>query len=171
MKDKSKQGFIDEDIKNLINLINKNPNYKTTSSCSGRIVLLKIPKIGKKYKAKWLYKTHKKANPKEIIKILKKEKHLHFLQEPAILHINCKNLESANKLLLLAHQSGFKNSGIISLKKNTLGLRSTEKIEAPLDIEKINTPYIKFLVEEANKKLKRTKEKINKLENNLKERW
>ena len=80
-KDNSKQGFIDKDIENLINLINKNPNYKTTSYCSGRIVLLKIPKLGQKNKANWLYKTHNEANPEEIIEILKKEKLIHFFQK------------------------------------------------------------------------------------------
>lgn len=38
--DNSKKGSIDVDIKELVDLINKNPDYYTTSSCSGRIVVL-----------------------------------------------------------------------------------------------------------------------------------
>ncbi len=167
MKDDSKQGFIDQDIKKLINIINKNPDYKTTSSCSGRIVLLKTTIPSKKYLASWVYKTHIRADSNEIVKILKKEKHLNFLQEPAIIHVNCNDLSTAEALLLVALKAGFKNSGIISLKKNTLEIRSTERIETPLDIEKTNVSHIKFLVEEANRKLKKTKEKIKKLENAL----
>lgn len=37
--DISKKGSIDSDILLLTQLINDNPNYVTTSSCSGRIIL------------------------------------------------------------------------------------------------------------------------------------
>ena len=39
--DKSKKNSIDKNIKSLINIINKSDDYYTTSSCSGRIVLLR----------------------------------------------------------------------------------------------------------------------------------
>ncbi|MBW2966012.1 hypothetical protein KY342_02835, partial [Candidatus Woesearchaeota archaeon] len=38
--DKSKKGGIDKEIIPLVNKINNSRNYYTTSSCSGRIVLL-----------------------------------------------------------------------------------------------------------------------------------
>ncbi|MBU4242426.1 MAG: hypothetical protein KKF52_04295, partial [Nanoarchaeota archaeon] len=44
--DKSPQGHIDEDIKPLLEKINKHKEYETTSSCSGRIVLLENQKKG-----------------------------------------------------------------------------------------------------------------------------
>ena len=97
-RDKSKQGFIDKDIGALIGLINKS-GYKTTSSCSGRIVLLKIPKFGDKQHAEWLYKTHENADSREIMKILEENEglKLYFLQEPPIIHVNCRDMESADK--------------------------------------------------------------------------
>ena len=59
--DKSKKGEIDKPIKKLIILINKSKNYYTTSSCSGRIVLL-AKKSGEKKGSKWLFSSHKKIN-------------------------------------------------------------------------------------------------------------
>ena len=37
--DKSPKGFLDEPIADLVDFINGHPEYVTTSSCSGRIVL------------------------------------------------------------------------------------------------------------------------------------
>jgi len=42
-KDKSKKGSIDGEIKKLVDKINSLENYYTTSSCSGRILIAKIP--------------------------------------------------------------------------------------------------------------------------------
>lgn len=164
MRDKSPQGFIDKDIILLLKLLNS-LGYKTTSSCSGRIVLLKISKAGDKGKAEWLYKTHAKADYKEIFNLLKNEK-IWFLQEPFILHVKCQNLNSAQRLLTIARNTGFKISGITSTKNYTVELRGTERIETVL--YKNDEKYIKLLVEEANKKLKMTKEKIKRFYNALK---
>lgn len=151
MADKSKQGFIDGGIKHLLDLLNRK-GYETTSSCSGRIVLLRIPEFGDKQHAEWLYKTHTKADATEIIKILEGENQkLYFLQEPPIIHVNCKSLPDAEKLLNLAVQAGFKRSGLISIKKSTVEIKSSERLETPL--EKNLPEFIKMLVKEANKKL------------------
>lgn len=160
MEDKSPQGFVDKDIESLLNLLNSK-GYKTTSSCSGRIVLLKTQEKGK---AEWLYKTHTKANHKEIFPLLKDK--VWFLQEPVILHIKCKDLDSAQKLLTIAKNTGFKISGITSIKNFTVELRGTERMETLL--YRNDEGYIRLLVEEANKKLKRTKERLNNFYNALK---
>ncbi len=72
--DKSPQGFIDPAIIPLLKILNK--KYTTTSSCSGRITLMKGVKKGE---AQWLYKTHTKASAAEIYKILQKESPLRFI--------------------------------------------------------------------------------------------
>src|SRR3989338_9025696 len=59
--DKSSQGFIDPDILTLLDIINK--KYTTTSSCSGRITIIKGVKKGE---VEWLYKTHTKASAVKI---------------------------------------------------------------------------------------------------------
>ena len=155
-KDKSPQGFIDEDIKNLLNILN-NKGYKTTSSCSGRIVL--ITKSGEKGSARWMFKSHDNVQGDNIFSSVQKNNPIWFLQEPMILHVKAKDLESAQKLLSIAKDSGLKISGITSIKNSTLEIRGTERIETLLTKD-CNQEYISLLVEEANKRLQRTKEKI-----------
>ena len=45
---------IDEDIKNILKIINSNDNYFTSSSCSGRTVIIELPSLGNKKEAKFL---------------------------------------------------------------------------------------------------------------------
>lgn len=54
--DKSKKGSLDEKVVPLLTEINKNPNYYTTSSCSGRVYLWKG--TGKKSETQWLKVSH-----------------------------------------------------------------------------------------------------------------
>ena len=150
--DKSPQGYIDEDIVPLLEKLHS-LGYTTSSSCSGRIVLIKNP--GDKSKARWLYKTHKKADKKEVENILSTNKDVWLLMEPVIIHAKAMNLGHAQRLLTAARNSGLKISGITSIKNFTLELRSTERIES--------LAKNADMITEANKRLQRTKDKIKKL--------
>lgn len=158
MKDKSPQGYMDKDIVQLLKKINSKKDYETTSSCSGRIVLLNSQKKGE---SKWLFKSHEPVTVEQIIKTLPEHK-VWFMQEPLILHIKCKTLEAADKLLSIANSIGLKKSGITSLKNILVEIKGAERIETVL--EKPSKEYLNLLIEEANKKLLQTKEKIKKLE-------
>ncbi len=156
--DKSPQGFIDEDIKDLLKLLN-DKGYETSSSCSGRVVL--ITNSGDKGNAKWLFKSHKKVNGNKIFDLIQKNSPVWFLQEPMILHVRAKDLSSAQKLLSIAKDSGLKISGITSIKNCSIELRGTERMETLLD-NSCGKEYIFLLVDEANKRLQRTKEKMKR---------
>ena len=65
-KDKSKKGYIDEDIKEIVDEINSKKDYYTTSSCAGRIVLLEM-KSKKKNDCDWILTKHGKVNLNEIL--------------------------------------------------------------------------------------------------------
>jgi len=164
--DKSSIGEIDEDILPLCNLINSKPDLYTNSSCSGRILLMK--ELGKKIENAFLFTTHKKTSFKEIKKELLKIKikdPVYFKHEPCILHITCRTIQDAFKLVSIARNAGWKRSGIFS-KKNCVELISTEVITTPvMDNGKllITEDYIHLLVQEANKKLTQTRKKISNL--------
>lgn len=172
-KDKSRKGGVDKKIRKLVNIINKNPNYCTTSSCSGRIVLLK-QKSSKKHEAEWIFSSHEKAKFAELKKALKnlpKEK-VWFKQEGAILHVRCRTIDNAKKLLNSARKAGFKRAGICSLgKKIMVEIIDTERIDMPV-AEKgkllVDDSYFKMIVSEANSKLSRTSKKIKRLEKEIK---
>jgi tRNA wybutosine-synthesizing protein 3 len=160
--DRSKQGSVDKDIEPLLEKLNSS-GYQTTSSCSGRIVLLRLDENRRKDRCEWLYKTHHTANPAEVFRILEKsQERLWFMQEPVIVHVNCPSLEKAGQLLEAAKKAGFKHSGIFSLKNFSVEIRGSERMEALL-VPGLSKGYIEELVEEANRRLGKAKEKMERL--------
>ena len=174
-KDKSRKGGIDIKIKKLVAKINSLEDFFTTSSCSGRFLLLAHDKSGRKDKIEWLFSNHDKINFNKIKNSLDRLpiNDVWFRLQPAILHVACKNSEKTRKFLNLARDIGFRRSGIISLGKSKLMLEliSTEKIETIISKNKkllVDENYFKILVSEGNKKLEKTWEKIDKLYCDLK---
>lgn len=171
-KDKSDEGKLDKSISSLCNKINKNPEYYTTSSCSGRIILIKSKET--KQPDLFIFKSHNKiilANLKKVLNNIKTSSLIYFKQEPCILHVAARNMETAQILLDKAKFAGFKRSGIIASRKRIiLELMSTEHLEFPIVINKkilADNNFLKIITKEANKKLKRTWKKIKNLENLL----
>jgi tRNA wybutosine-synthesizing protein 3 len=169
--DKSSIGSWDKPILSLCEKINSLENLYTLSSCSGRIVLIK--NIDKKTHDLFVLRSHGKITFNELKKALenfKGKESLMFKQEPPILHICCKELEDAEALLNKARLAGWKNSGIMSLSgRIVLELRSTESLALPI-FEKsilVDDKFLKILVKEANRRLEKGWEKIDKLEKSV----
>jgi tRNA wybutosine-synthesizing protein 3 len=171
--DKSSIGEWDKKITSLCNKINSKENFYTTSSCSGRIVLM-LDK-DKKSPDLFLKVWHKLISFSELkisLKSLSKEKEIiKFKLEPPILHIASKNLEEASCILEKAKSIGWKRSGINTLGKNIiLELNSTERLEFPISKNGkplIDDNFLKLIVKQANQKLKKGWEKIEKLKNSI----
>lgn len=170
-EDKSNEQQWDKAITGLCGKINKTKEHYTTSSCAGRIILIKG--LDEKAENVFLFKTHDKVSfeqlKKELENAVKKYKGLiYFKQETCILHVASSGIPKAQELLNKAKTAGWKRSGIMATKKRVmLELLSTERTELPVaDNGKIlvDDDYLKLLVQEANKKLERTREKIKKLE-------
>ena len=173
-KDKSSKKILDVKISRLCKKINSLNDYYTTSSCSGRIVLI----IDKNKKAEGLFLKvwHDLINfsklKKELKKILSSNSlNVKFKQEPCILHVACYDLNSALKLLDKARKNGWKRSGITSSgKKFVVELISTEKLEFPI-VNKgkllIDNNFLKIIAEKSNINLKKSWEKIEKLRKSL----
>lgn len=134
-KDKSPKGFVDSDIVELVQEINDHPNYVTTSSCSGRAVIFEE---GSQHReGKWLYNSHSSFSFEAVACALAKacgNAQLKF--EPFILHVRCRNLDSAVELLSVSTQSGFRESGIVlgkSKKKIIVAVRTTSiRLDIPV---------------------------------------
>lgn len=168
--DKSSIGSWDKKIVKLCNKINKKNNFYTTSSCSGRILLMIDQE--KKGEDLFLFVSHDKITFKklkeEINKSLAIKKDIKFKLEPCILHVSCKDLEDTKILFEKGKEAGFKRLGIIGTNHNfTFELNSTEKLEFPI-IEKnkllVDDDFLNLIVEDANKKLEKSWIKIDKLE-------
>ncbi len=171
--DKSKKKSIDTKIKKIVDLINSLPNYYTTSSCSGRIVLLK-QKSYKKKESKWLFVSHNLVNFNQIKKNLKKlpKEEVWFKQEPLIMHVCCKKIEDAKIFLSIVRQL-FKRTGIISMgKKITIEVMGNEHLDTVIAKNNkllVTEDYLKVLVEEANKKLEKNFRNIERFYISFKE--
>ncbi|MCX8147357.1 MAG: tRNA wybutosine-synthesizing 3 family protein [Candidatus Woesearchaeota archaeon] len=171
--DKSKKGSIDKKIKGLVNLINKHPDYYTTSSCSGRTMLIRIPRKGKKWESEWLFSSHGKVGFRQVKEAINSviemgiKDPIWLKKEGLILHICCRNLESAFFLVDIASKSGFKRPAVISAKRKiVVEILDTEKIELPVIISNkvlVDDKYLKVLINEANIKQDATLRKIKRL--------
>ncbi len=167
--DKSLKQNWDLKIESLCNLINKSENYYTTSSCSGRILLIKDSR--EKRDDLFIKVWHDKISLEQIKKELEQIKNddlIYFKQDPCILHITCKTLEDAQKLHDLAKLTGWKRSGIIASKKRiVIELNATDRIEFPIVKNKkvlVNDDFLKVIVSESNRKLETSWDKIKRLE-------
>ena len=173
--DKSIKQSWDKRITNLCDLINKNKDYYTTSSCSGRILVLIDDKV--KRDDLFLFCSHELIDfdilKKELDKLKNKTKKLiYFRQDPCILHIACKTLEKAQEIHDLAKDAGWKRCGIIATKKRfVVELNATQRIEMPIINRNevlVDDKFLKVLVEESNRKLKNSWELIGRFEESIK---
>ena len=168
--DKSSKNSWDKRIAKLCKKINLFQDYYTTSSCSGRVVLM-IDQ-DKKGKNLFVFVSHDKISFKqlkrELIEATKKNKKIKFKLEPCILHIACKTLENAQILFEKGKLAGWKRLGIIGTRKGfTFELNSTEKLEFPIIDKKrilVDDEFLRIIIDEANRKLEKSWMKIKKLE-------
>ena len=164
----------DEQIIPLCEAINEKPNFYTSSSCAGRLALLKIPMMGKKEDAEWLLTSHEETSVNSVMQALENlpDNQIVFRYEPFILHVGCRTLKDAEKLLNLVRDFGLKRCGMISLGENpTVEITSTANISTLIaDKGKVLLPdeYIKTLVEIANTLLTQNWELIFTLTNLIK---
>ncbi len=168
--DRSKKGNVDIEIAHLIDAINKNPNFYTTSSCAGRIHIMKVARSGRKDQAEWLFVSHSPVKYKDIVPtiegLLAIDEAVWFREEPPILHIAARTIDDAEALLVLARKAGFKRCGIMGTKKRVMvEIVGTEFLDTIISKGKrllVSEDYLKVLVDEANKKLDRSRERLDK---------
>ena len=172
-KDRSFKGSLDKKISKLCKKINSIDNFYTTSSCSGRVVLMIDQE--KKSGGLFLWVNHNlitlRELKKEINKAKLKKKNIKFKQDPCIIHIACKNLEDAKHFLEIGFRVGFKKSGILYLgKRIVVELNCSEKLEFPIIAKGkilVTNEFLKTIIKKTNKNLKAGWKKINDLTNNL----
>jgi len=164
--DKSRKNSIDAPIKELIDLINQKKNYYTTSSCSGRIMVLQKPDVGKKHEAEWLYVTHDRGVVQEVQTALFDRKgDIWFKQEPLILHICCRDIDSAQQLVDIARLVGLKKSGVMNARKRILveivGPDLMETIIVKEGKLLFTVESFHVLIDEANKRMDKNEKKAH----------
>jgi len=160
--DKSPKGSIDAPIAALIAAINEHDDYVTTSSCSGRIALFETAVDDQR--GRWLLVEHAPVTRAQVEAALAApaadaaSRLVTFKHEPAIVHVQCRDLPAAERLLHAGLRAGFRESGIVlsASCKVMLALRTTANcLELPLVVRGealLPAHALDVLVEHANSK-------------------
>uniref|UniRef100_A0A1B6HF04 tRNA wybutosine-synthesizing protein 3 homolog n=1 Tax=Homalodisca liturata TaxID=320908 RepID=A0A1B6HF04_9HEMI len=165
--DLSRKGDIDEPIKEIIEFINNLEEFVTTSSCSGRIIILsKEDGDSSKRGCKWILTSHTTVDSSEVLEKVKCcEKNMVLKFEPFILHVQCEDIIAAKKMQNCALAAGFRNSGSVFGRGGniTFAVRGTHGLEVPLSDEErllVTDDYIRHIVDKANSKMCENMKKI-----------
>jgi len=162
-------GYVDRDIKHVIELIFSKKRIFSTSSCSGRITIVDALYPWQRDEATVIFKKHEPVDVAEIEDILKNQKalfRLWMIVSGPILHINALNLDTATTVLTIARNAGFKHSGIISLGPNGIVVEIVSGIWVPFLLKDEDDVVVKDLskvVKLANTMLLEGKQRLEKL--------
>lgn len=192
--DFSPKGSIDLPIRELVSFLNSHNDYVTTSSCSGRISVYRDDNLTLTKSIRWLLVEHNEVTSNAIKEsVLKQEEisvqtqiqtkvsddnnSLSVLKcEGFILHVLCRNIETARTLYAVVMGCGFRESGLsIGTKKIILAIRTTAfGLELPIACGKtliLNDNALDIIVNEANIRLRCNFARIDKFLNILKKSW
>lgn len=164
---------VDPEIIPILNCINKQEEYYSTSSCAGRIVILELPEIGDKKHAVFLGKWHKKITPDDVFNavVTASKGQLWMLAQSPIFHIVAKTLKAADTLLKHGYSSGFKHSSLKTTEgKIVVELMSTERLDAPIGQHGnllCSPAHVELLVEISNHIIERSQGKLHRLQQEL----
>lgn len=162
LREALRKGEVDKPIIPLLDKINRMRDYYTSSSCSGRIMLLsegKSKKESEKYR-RW----HEEVSKEEFWKAVgsyKGSNPLWLRVEPLILHVVARSIERAFEFVDLARKCGYKRVGVQRIRGAYLiEMMGSDYVSIPLGICKCSEE----IVELANKKLRRNLERLKKFE-------
>jgi tRNA wybutosine-synthesizing protein 3 len=139
--DKSFKGSIDHPIVDLVSIINASESFFTTSSCSGRIMLVHEKGEGpRKNNASFVFVSHDYVDDSALIELSASmapisSGHIFLKLEPVIVHIECVDMRNAVWLLHHMKQEGaFKHTSIVSAAndKFIVSIRGVAKLEVPV---------------------------------------
>lgn len=191
--DASPKGSIDEACIPIMNLINGNKDMVTTSSCSGRVsVFLEgvknvgqgDMKIGSKGNdGKWIFVTHQPQDLPDWYDSIDFEfgnsyetdvntRYILYKFEPLILHVKCRDNQTAQALYSCAMGCGFRESGIGS--NGNVAIRISIKLDIPIGylyqdkyISVVDKQYLKLITDLSLNRFTENFKKLNHLHSSI----
>ena len=179
--DKSPKGSVDWAVLHLLDVINRQECFASTSSCAGRICLLE----GKvKGQTSWLLVSHEEITTEQLQQAAESATDgagVSVLFEPAVLHVECIDIQSSFNLVNLARRNGFKESGVSVGERSgriIARLAYNARAEVPLpDASYLLTgggagfSFVQFLVGEMNERLTANWQRIERLRDAIKREY
>jgi tRNA wybutosine-synthesizing protein 3 len=151
----------DKDIIPFLLEITKIKDLFTSSSCSGRIVLLSSDVTENKKYTSFHKKYHQEVNFNDFLDQVNNfnEGYLWLKVEPFILHIGVKDINKATQILSFCRNFGLKRASIISTKLGKIIVEATNTVFLSTLIKKNNVllvskEYLQEIIKIANQKLK-----------------
>ncbi len=166
---------VDKELVDFLTKFNKKKDCFTTSSCAGRILLLKTAKIEKKQPKAFVFKSHEKVRFEDVEKAFDSWRNdgiLWLKLDSFILHICCRNMETAKMVLIAKERAGVKRGGVFYFGNDRVmvELIGTQKMQVPVKKDgeaMIDKKYLEYLVKKANEKLEINKTQMKELLNEL----
>ena len=205
--DKSPKGSLDQPIAALVFSLNRHADFVTTSSCSGRIVLFEGARAGRGGKWLLVsHATVTVEDVTSALAVADdavgaaaaaaaedaaatadaaaadagdeaSTSYVALKMEPAILHVQCRDLSSAKWLLQVALRAGFRESGLVlseSSSKTMLAIRTTSNcLELPVAVAGragaprellVSDDFLRLLVSQANAKFAANAARVDALQ-------
>ncbi|MFA4907935.1 MAG: hypothetical protein WC602_06695 [archaeon] len=163
-------GKADRQVIPLLKFIASSRDFFTSSSCSGRILLLKLDSKGSKAESAFIERWHRQVNFTEFLKAVRNARgnEIWFKLDPFILHVGTDSLENARRILKTMQVAGVKRGGIINAKdgKFIVEMIGTQTISLPIKLRGkmlAENGYLKWLLAKANKKLSANYVRLGKL--------
>ncbi len=167
-------GYADQDIVPLIKIVFEKKNIFTTSSCSGRVLVIDADYPWIRENVYIVFKKHEPITVKELEDLLQLQplKRFWLIVSGPIIHFVSKTLEAASKLISTVRTCGFKHSGIISMSRRGIVVEVisgtwTSFLLKDHGINVINPEYLKDMVELINDILLQGKMRLKKLQEAL----
>ncbi|MCX8166775.1 MAG: hypothetical protein N3E37_02905 [Candidatus Micrarchaeota archaeon] len=176
LKEHIVQNKVDEPILEILNMLNNSKYYVTSSSCSGRVMLLEITDSKKDATIYW--KSHTvwpqgsiKNKIEEFISLNLENRNLFLHVQGFILHLYAYDIYYANKMLEFLLLSGIKRFGIMKTKNFPLiEFQSTQYLSVPVYFNQkliINIDAVNELEQLCLTKLTKNLQKLKSLEKSL----
>ena len=163
-------GYLDLDIVDILVELFLRPRSFTTSSCSGRIVLMDSEYPWEKEETMIVFKKHEPVELREVLEAAEKPiaKRLWLSVQGPIIHVETLDAEEAFEVLEAARRAGFKHSGILaSTRKGVLvELRTGIRVNIPLrepDAWLVDRGELRRIIELSNRALREAKERLDRL--------
>lgn len=154
----------------VVEAINRSGDLYTTSSCAGRIALMEVPDVEPKRGARFLGKWHGPVGPGDVLSLLAPPPRgpVWMFMQGVILHVTCRDLAAAKRVLDAAIASGHKASGVKGLgRRPVVEVRATEHMALPLargGRMLAGEDYVRAVVDEANRRMERSRSRLERLE-------
>mgnify|MGYP000135472794 CR=1 FL=1 len=163
-------GYLDEDLLDILLEFFKRPESYTTSSCSGRIVVVDSRMPWERRDATIIFKKHAPISLDEIKGLLKQPVlyRLWLVASGPIIHVVTLTAKEALKVLRIAREAGFKHSGVMSASRKgylvelRTGIRLAVLLKTPNGLV-VNEQGLNEAIKAVNEALIEGKKRLNRL--------